>query len=107
MTSRGARQLAGLRFVDAPGALVFKYLPSDASARWMQRYHWGQEHARLYHDYRDQGMPRPERVAGRYAKLAVRAALAWQPARRDGLSATSAEAAGHLSGSLRWRVWYP
>ncbi len=102
-------QSAGLAVLDAPDAVVFKYRREGTGPQWRQRYHWGQDHVRLYRQFRSAGMSRrpAAEVLGGYATLVARLALLWNAHHRDRFLSGSAQAAGHLTGSALNRAWYP
>jgi glycosyltransferase involved in cell wall biosynthesis len=99
-------QLASLAFGYAPDAVVHYRYRSSIRGVARQAYLSGLDSARLYRDYKSQGMPRPavRRALRTWLWLIVR--LPWMMSReRRGIWVRRAgEAWGRLRGSVRFRV---
>jgi glycosyltransferase involved in cell wall biosynthesis len=102
-------QLAGLRFVEEPRAIVFKRAAPPGWIRFRQYHRWGQAAARLYRRYQSEGMGRrPARAVLRsWAVLGMHTALALSdPGQRDVAVRQAGWYTGYAAGSLRYRVLY-
>ncbi len=102
-------QVAGLTFIDAPDAVMFKRGSPQGWIRFRQYHRWGRTATRLYGRYSDKGMPRrsPRTVIRSWAALglhAVRAPL--DPDERDLAVRQAGWYTGYLAGSIRNRVLY-
>jgi len=102
-------QVAGLRFVDAPDAVIFKRGAPKGWIRFRQYHRWGRTAPRLYRRYREVGMPRRTtlEVARSYAALAVHAARSpFDEDERDLAVRQAGWYTGYLAGSIRHGVLY-
>ena len=102
-------QLAGVRFVQAPEAIVFKRPSPPGWIRFRQYHRWGRATVQLYGTYRAQGMPRrPSRAIARswtaLGAHALRSVV--DPSRRDAAVRQTGWCTGYALGSLRYRVLY-
>jgi glycosyltransferase involved in cell wall biosynthesis len=102
-------QVAGLEFVDAPDAVIFKRGAPKGWVRFRQYHRWGRTAPRLFRHYRDQGMPnrRAREVARSWAALAVHAARSpFDPVERDLAVRQAGWYTGYVAGSIRYGVLY-
>jgi glycosyltransferase involved in cell wall biosynthesis len=102
-------QLAGLRFVDAPDAVMLKRWAPQGWVRFRQFHRWGQAGPRLYRKFRRDGLaPRPPRAVVRaWAALALHLVRAPFDERDRRLAVSQAGFdTGLMLGSLRQRVLY-
>jgi glycosyltransferase involved in cell wall biosynthesis len=102
-------QLAGLRFVDAADAVMFKRGEPPGWLRFRQHHRWGQATPRLYRRFRHQGLRRrsAQTVTRAWAALALHLARAPFDERDRRLAVSQAGlATGRMVGSLRQRVLY-
>jgi GT2 family glycosyltransferase len=102
-------QLAGFTLGFAPDAVVHYRYREDPRGVARQAYLSGISYTRLYHDYRDRGMPLPPpaRAARRWAWLVVRSPYLLSPGRRGVWIRRAGETAGRVRGSFRYRVVAP
>jgi GT2 family glycosyltransferase len=101
--------LAGHELVRAPGAVLRYRRRSTLGAVFRQSFQYGAIRPLLYLRYRQAGMPRRQGVAALRFHLGV-VPLALRTRSRADLQdwvALLAVRAGHLRGSLCYRVWYP
>jgi glycosyltransferase involved in cell wall biosynthesis len=102
-------QVAGLDFVNAPEAIVFKRPPTGSWRRFRQFYRWGCTAPRLYRHFRGAGMTRRSRrtVARSYAAATYHLVLApIDQKHRDRALRQAGRCTGHVFGSIRYRVPY-
>jgi glycosyltransferase involved in cell wall biosynthesis len=102
--------LAGYRMVYAPDAFVCMRFRTRMWAMVRQWYGYGTSGPRLYRQFRSVGMARepvrPKLDELRWLARHLRAALR-DPAMRGRWLRVAAFRAGRLTGSVRWRVWFP
>ncbi len=103
-------QVAGLTFVDAPDAVIFKRGAPKGWIRFRQYHRWGRAATRLYRRYHDQGMPkRPaahrDPVVGG-ARDSTRRGAPFDLEERDLAIRQAGWYTGYLAGSIRYRVVY-
>ncbi|MEI7593427.1 MAG: glycosyltransferase family A protein [Actinomycetes bacterium] len=102
-------QLKGIPLVDAPEAQIWKIRRANSPEEWRQHFRWGQAHPQLFGKFRNDGLLRPPMkvTAVKYVKVIGHVLLAWLPSHRKRALRDSATRAGHLAGSIKYRVWYP
>jgi glycosyltransferase involved in cell wall biosynthesis len=103
-------QLASLRLDFAPEAIVHCRYRTRLTDTASQAYSLGYHTTHLYRDFRAHGMPRsdPRRlphIAGELVKRAPAAAISH--AQRSAWIPLAAEQLGRLTGSIRYRTFYP
>jgi glycosyltransferase involved in cell wall biosynthesis len=102
-------QLAGLRFVDAPDAVIYKRAAPGRWNRFRQFHRWGKDAPLLYRRFRHQGLRRRSArdVARGWGALALHLVRAPFDERDRRLVVSQAGfATGLVVGSLRQRVLY-
>ncbi len=103
-------QVAGMAFIDAPEAVIFKRGAPKGWIRFRQYHRWGRSATRLYRRYHDQGMlRRPVRTVVRaWAVLGYHALRGTVDLEERDLAVRQAGwYTGYLAGSVRYRVFYP
>ena len=103
-------QLAGMRFVAAPDAVVERLLRAGYGQAFLRYLPYGQGDAWLYEAFREHGMPRRSAVEARTLWLELLRglpALRGRPERAGRLAQTAGLCAGRLAGSVRRGVVYP
>ena len=100
-------QLASFTLGYAPDAVVHYRYRSDARGIARQAYLSGLDSARLYRDYRREGLRRRplRRVLRVWVWIVLRSPLVFSPTRRGLWIRRAGEARGRLVGSLRFRVF--
>ncbi len=101
-------QLAGYRVAFAPGALVHYRLRSPLGVVWRKGYLDGQTQARLFREFGGRGMPRTDtrRAIRAWAGRARHLLELLGPRSRGRYVRVTAEHAGRLVGSVRYRTLY-
>jgi len=103
-------QLRGYQLQFVPGAVV-TYLQRDTpKAVFAQKYQYGQAAVQLYTAFRTSGMPRSStrQALVKWARLPAKTARALvQRDRWYDVAISLGFAIGRLSGSWKYRVWYP
>ena len=101
--------LASFTLGYADDAVVHYRYRSSARVAARQGYHAALGATRLYRDYRSQGMKRAPvtRLLRAVAWLVARLPYLCSPARRGLWMRRAGETAGHLVGSVRFRVFFP
>jgi glycosyltransferase involved in cell wall biosynthesis len=102
-------QLRGHRLAFAPTARIAYRERDTVRGAAVQAYRWARPLARLYREFRADGMPRHTvgEAVRAWAHLVVRApAYAARRGGRRQWAVLAAERLGRLAGSVRWRVLY-
>lgn len=98
-------QLAGVKLVFVPDALVHVRFRADLQGMFEQTARFGRYNVLMYERYRSRGMPRLSLAVGlaKWAKLLITSPLALLPARRAAWLGQLAWRWGRLVGCLRYR----
>jgi glycosyltransferase involved in cell wall biosynthesis len=102
-------QVAGMAFINAPEAVIFKRGAPQGWIRFRQYHRWGRAATRLYRRYQDQGMARRPmpKVVRSWAVLGYHALRGTVDLHERDLAVRQAGwYTGYLAGSVRHRVWY-
>jgi GT2 family glycosyltransferase len=103
-------QLHGHQLRTVPGSVVTYAERDGLKSVFSQKFKYGRAAVQLYAKFRDSGMPRSSTHAAvrKWARLPLKvaSALVGRGAWYD-VVVSAAFAAGRLSGSWRYRVWYP
>jgi glycosyltransferase involved in cell wall biosynthesis len=101
-------QLAGLRYAEAPDALVIKRVPITTREILRKTFVYGRSDAALYRRYHAKGMPREIRRLVMIPKWLIRYAhFLFRPQMRNQWAWQAATFAGRLVGSVEHGVLYP
>lgn len=101
-------QLAGLRYLEAPDAVVVKRVPITTAEIFRKTFLYGRSDAALYSRYRSKGMPRHLGRAVMVPKWLVRHShFLLRAQERKQWAWQGGTYAGHLVGSVEHRVLYP